>query len=152
MPQWGIIGGNLFTAKFLRILQKWRCMFFVFCFLFLGFARTGIRRSVEKSGNMWTGASLERMQYTKGFSNSRALSAVSIDGCKILYQPLGFSNDGYKLPFKHCCQQKLVGALGPFLKSMDVNAPISLPKWRRPWKLCICIRMRGKIMNDKICD
>ena len=43
---------------------------------------------------------------TQGFSNSWALSAVSIDGCKILYQPLEFSNDGYKLPFKHCCQQK----------------------------------------------
>ena len=150
MSQWGSIGGNLFTAKFLRILQKWRCMFFV-C-LFLGFARIGIRLSVEKSGNVWTGAFLERMQYTQGFSNSRALSAVSIYGCMILYQPLGFSNNRYKLHFKHCCQQKLVRAIGPFSKSMDVIAPINLPKWRRPWYLCICTQIsRERNMNDMIC-
>ena len=65
------------------------------------------------------------MQYTQGFSNSRALSAVSNDRCKILYQPLGFSNDGYKLPFKHCYHQKLVGAIGPFSKSMGVFPPIT---------------------------
>ena len=124
----------------------------LFVWLFLGFARIGIRRSVEKSGNLWTGASLERMQYTQGFSNSRALSAVSSDGCKILYQPLGFSNDGYKLPFKHCCQQKLVGAIGPFSKSMGVIASITLPKWRQPWYLFTCTQiLRERNMNDMIC-
>ena len=79
------------------------------------------------------------MQNTQGFSNSRALSALSIDGSKILYQLLGFSNNMYKLSFKHCCQQKVVRSIEPFSKSMDVFAPTNLYPNDNDPEICVLV-------------
>ena len=131
MAQWGIIGGNLFSAKFWGFFKNEDARSLFVCFV-LWFARTGKIWEYVNRGILREDAVHPR------FSNSRALSVFSIDGCKILYQPLGFSNDGHKLPSKYCCQQKLVGVIGPFSKSLGVIAAINLSKRQQPWNLCIC--------------